>query len=610
MSALTFQGDAFSEYYLTHVIWEDPRLRNLLGTDDLNASYRRAASELLRAERALRDRYTPKSTRTLLLNPLAEILGWNIGEEETVQTEVGIEDAGCALLVDGRPVARVIALGPDAPLDLAPLGHHRRFAPSVSIVRVLEEQDQTWGILLNRFELRLVRRAEGFIASYIAFDLTSIAAGSPAGSDAWRLLWALLRQDAFISEPFLLDRVVSIGREHQERVSGALGTQVQNAIIDFLQGIISHPDNRARLPQPLTESVLKQLYAECLRVLYRMLFALYGESRGLLPDVPTYRNGYSITKLSRQAVAPETDPRRVPTSSGRYFEYSLKALFELLRYGADLGPEGKIPMYDGALFDHSRTGLIESLIWRDETIASVLQRLTMIRSEGGFVHLSYRELDVEQLGAIYENLLEQKPYLAAETMYEVSLDGRELWVNAAERARLAERRGEVADASVATEEDETVDEESDDITDPPEQSEDEVEEETETPARARKPIKVLVELSPGMVYLKAGMTRKQTGSYYTSRSLVEFLVREAVDPLAGGKTPEEILALSVVDPAMGSGPFLVGACRRLSIHLLAAYRGRYQAISAADPDVSPEDIFNERAFTRRSLATGIMRNKH
>ena len=593
MSALTFQGDAFSEYYLTRVVWDDPKVRNLLGLDTVNASYRRAASELLRAERMLRDRHMPRSTTTLLLNPLAEIMGWTLGEEEAIQTEVEVEDAGSALLVDGRPFARVVALGPDAHLDLPPLGHHRRFAPTLSIVRVLEEQNLTWGILLNRFELRLIRRAEGFISSHIAFDLTSIAAGSPAGFDAWRVLWALLRQDALANQPSVLDRIVTIGREHQEGVSRALGGQVQRAVIEYLQGIISHPDNRPRIPQPLTPEFLHRLYAESLRVLYRMLFALYGESRGLLPDLPTYREGYSITRLARRAVTPESDPRRVPTSSGRYYEHSLKAVFELLRFGADLGPEGKIPMYDGALFDHSRTELVESLVWGDNTVANVLQRLTMVETESGLVHLSYRELDVEQLGAIYENLLEQSPQVASETMYKVSLDGRELWVNGIERARLAERRGEAPSGltSDASEEENQDEEEPDE---PQEEPAEEAEEPTEDlPTRSRKPIKVLFEIPAGTVYLKAGMGRKQSGSYYTSRPLVEFLVREAIDPLAKEKTPEEILSLRVVDPAMGSGHFLVGACRRLSEHLLAAYRKRYQDIGAANPEMPPNEIFNE-----------------
>ena len=75
--------------------------------------------------------------------------------------------------------------------------------------------------------------------------------------------------------------------------------------------------------------------------------------------------------------------------------------------------------------------------------------------------------------------------------------------------------------------------------------------------------------------LRPGLGRKQSGSYYTNRAFVEYLVRRAVDPLAEGKSPEEILKLSVCDPAMGSGHFLVGACRRLADHLLSAYRSSY-----------------------------------
>ena len=79
----------------------------------------------------------------------------------------------------------------------------------------------------------------------------------------------------------------------------------------------------------------------------------------------------------------------------------------------------------------------------------------------------------------------------------------------------------------------------------------------------------------GAVILRPGLGRKQSGSYYTNRAFVEYLVRRAVDPLAEDKRPEEILKLAVCDPAMGSGHFLVGACRRLAEHLLSSYRARY-----------------------------------
>lgn len=592
MESLIFHGDAFSEYYLTHLLWDEPRLKALLGLDTIQASYRRAAAEILRAQRALRARQQSRSTRTILLNPIAEILGWTLGEASTVATAEGEEDAGQPLLIEGKTIARVITIGPDAPLDLPVTGTHRRFAPNFSIIRVLEEQNLMWGVLLNAYELRLVRRAEGFVSSYIGFDLTSIAEGSQPGFRAWQLLWALLRADALSTDPPVLERVVEEGRQHQEGVGESLGEQIEGAVVAFVQGILSHPMNAQHHHELINPEGLKQLYTESLRILYRILFVLYGESRNLLPlDMPAYDGGYALTRLARRAAAPETDPRLNPTPSGRYFEWSIRALFNLLREGASLGPEGCIPKYDGTLFDPSRTTLVESLAWGDQAVASVLEKLTLIPARNrGLVRLSYRELDVEQLGAIYENLLEQIPQVAHEILYRVALEKRQLIVNAAERARLAQRRGETLETPSSTEE-----EDEDTLPEDDAESE-EITEEADDEARARgpkKPIRVLEEIPQGSVFLKAGMGRKQTGSFYTSRPLVEFLVRQTVDPLATSKSPEEILSLRILDTAMGSGHFLVGACRRMSEHLLSAYRERYEKVVAEHSELAPGDVFLE-----------------
>jgi hypothetical protein len=597
MESLVFYGDAFSEYYLYHLMWDEPKLKPLLGTESGQSSYRRAATIISHAQRALRAREQPRSTQTLLLKPLGELLGWGLGDEETIETVEGVEDAGAPLILNGQGVfARLRALAPDAPLDLPQSGLHRRFAPTLSMVRVLEEQKLTWGLLLNAYELRLMRRAEGFVASHISFDLTSIAEGSQPGYDAWKLLWALLRDEALQADPPVLERVVTLGREHQERVGEGLGRQVQEALVAFVQGMVSHPANRDRLRQPISHDDLRTIYAESLRVLYRILFALYAESRNLLPlDLPTYRDGYALTRLARLATCPETDPRRRPGGPGRFLELSLRALFDLLRQGADLGPEGGLPQYGGALFDPTGTRLVESLVWGDEMVAAVLEKLTLVPGETtGLVRLSYRELDVEQLGAIYENLLEQTLEIAREPMWRIRLDDREFVVTAEERARLAGRRGEVqreesavAPFEDAPEPDLAEDEISEDV--------DEAEEvESEEPvATHRRPLRVLAEVPAGAVYLKAGMGRKQSGSYYTNRAFVEFLVREAIDPLAVGRSPEQILTLKVVDPAMGSGHFLVGACRRLAEHLLNAYRRRYEEVPTVQPALSMADAFLE-----------------
>lgn len=592
MNPIVVVGEAFSEYFVTRLLWDEPRLRERLDPQGAAQTLRQAQSALRYGRRELRDRRQATSTRTLLLNPLAEILGWRLGAEERIETSEGTEEAGAPLLDGGgRPVARVRVVAPDAHLDFAPSGFHRRHAPHLSLVRVLQEEGLSWGILANAHELRLVRRAEGFIASHLALSLTDLADGSAAAPDIWRLVWGLLRQDAW-GVPPVADLVVALSREHQARVGTGLGRQVQAAVEVLLRGVIAHHDNAGRLPE-ITPGVLRDLYAQSLRFLYRLLFVLYAEARNLLQiDLPTYREGYSLARLAAVATDPRTDPRRTGESAG-YLEASLRALFRLLgrRSPAALGPEGTIPSYAGDLFARLHHGDecvdLDALAWGDQTLAEVLERLTRVPGRrGGELRVSYRELDVEQLGSIYEALLALAPARAAEDLWHAVVDGREVTLTQAQRADLVRRRGEV-DATVqdegeededAAREDEGVSAQDEEETaaDGESADEDEASEGEEdaraAPAGPRKPVRILAAIPRGTVFLRPSMGRKQTGSYYTNRAVVEFLVRRTLDPLAEGKTPEEILRLRVVDPAMGSGHFLVGAGRRLAEHLRDAYR--------------------------------------
>jgi hypothetical protein len=601
MDPVSIQGEAFSEYFLRELMWEDRKLRDALDESGARQRYSAVVSLIRRAQRQLQERHAARSTQTLLVRPFADLLGWRLGEETTVTTAEGDERAGVPLLNGGeKPVARLVALAPDLNMDAAPEGRHRRFAPVLSLVRVLEEQGLNYGLLLNAYRLRLVRRAEGFVASWVDFDLSAIAEGADAGFEAWRTIWALLRHASWEREPPTLDEVISLGRDHAARVNVGLGQQVQQAVVAFIQGVLDHPENEGKTAKPPSREELDRLYRESLRVLYRILFALYAEDRGLLPvDVPTYRDGYSLRRLSRWISDPHTDPRRNPTVGGRFVEASLRALFDLLRTGADLGPEGRIPMYGGGLFDLRETELVDSLRWGEATCAEIIERMTWVPAgpRGRPVHLSYRELDVEQLGSVYETMLEQSVDYAVEPMWRIRLDDRPYVVTEAQRQDLAARRGEVLSSEVeALLASDDEDEEEDEEQEPDEESDDEAEEEQEEqPAARRKPIRVLGRVEPGKVFLRTGMGRKQTGSYYTNRAFVDFLVRRTCDPLAEGKKAHEILALKVVDPAMGSGHFLVGACRRLAEHLLAAYR-------EMDPDEVPQEVTRVWQDEERALA--------
>jgi hypothetical protein len=590
MEVFQVQGDAFSEYYLHKILPQDAKLAPRLDGPGAERTWRPITSLLRHAHRELRGSRQARVTRRVLLDPLAELLSWQLGDPEAIQTSLGEEDGSQPLFFNGndRAAAWVLAIPAEASLDLPPEGLHRRFAPAHSLVRVLEQEGLTWGILLNAYELRVVRRSEGFVSSHLAFSLLDLAADVPGARDAWRLLWGLLRGDAWQPAPSLLDEVVRLGREHQQEVGSILGSQVPAAVERLLQGAITHPVNRETLAPFLTSSasrrdLLEHLHGGALNYLYRILFVLYAEARGLLPlDMPAYRDGYALSGargLVRRVMDRATDPRANPEAATGFYEFSLRALFRLLRDGADLGPEGRIPAYGGGLFHPHREPdcefpELDNLRLGDQTVAHVLEALTHVQTKRGKVTLSYRELDVEQLGSLYEGLLERTVDYVGQQLWRIRLDGDVVLVTEAQLSDLRKRRGEVGVAAPEPEEDDAEDE----ADEPPSAEEDNAEDDAEPVSTGKKkPIRLLDSnpIPAGTVVLRPGIGRKQSGSYYTNRAFVEYLVRRAVDPLAEDKRPEEILKLAVCDPAMGSGHFLVGACRRLAEHLLSAYRARY-----------------------------------
>jgi hypothetical protein len=275
---VAFSGEGFSEYFCTQLLWSDPQLKPLLDADGAEAGFKRASAAVRSAQRALRDREQARSTFQLLLQPLAGLLGWRPGEQSKVATEEAEEEGGVPLLAadGGRPVARAVFLPPGQQFDAAPPGLHRRFAPALSLARVLREEGLTCGLLLNAVSLRLVCVA-GSLPSSVEFDLVAVAEGTYPGLDAWKLLHALLRQPALAADPPVLDRVREVGKQHQRKVSTELGQQVQRAVFTFMQGVIDHPANAGAVPDPVTPGFLATLYQETLHLLYRLLFVLYAE---------------------------------------------------------------------------------------------------------------------------------------------------------------------------------------------------------------------------------------------------------------------------------------------------------------------------------------------
>jgi hypothetical protein len=221
----------------------------------------------------------------------------------------------------------------------------------------------------------------------------------------------------------------------------------------------------------------------------------------------------------------------------------------------------------------------------DRTTAAVLLALATARPRRGVgrERVSFRELDIEHLGNVYQGLLEYEPEEARETLIGCRVAGREFVLSPPELVRLAESKslGVAGDAAIVegTEAaaihpdaplNDAVDEDDEDEDTEEENGDDE--EEAEKGVKKGATLKLTRRLEAGEFFFKPGSARKASGSYYTPTEIVNYLVREALAPLVKDKSAAEIERLRVIDLACGSAHFLVGAARFLGGHLLETYR--------------------------------------
>jgi hypothetical protein len=377
-------------------------------------------------------------------------------------------------------------------------------------------------LLSNGSELRVIRRDPGLggEASYLAVDLAGLA---DLGDDhEWRVLWALFRPEAFTPDSTgesLWDRVETASVDAATSVSENLSGGVRTAITAIANGALADWRRRGQ-PTPTP----RDLFADALKIAYRLLFVAYAEDRGLLPvGTPAYDHGYSLRALRRQIL----DPGAPWEPDSGYLWNTLRAQWGLLRDGADAG-ELQITGFNGGLFDPDKCPLLDDpeLTIGDTFVRDVIDALSYTepmtsinrRDTVGRRPVNYRELGVEQLGSIYEGLLSFEPQIA-DTPKVLARVGR----------------GQSAIVQVLS-------------TD-----------------RLPEKAEALEQYEAGSFYLfEATGQRKGSGSYYTARPLAHFVVGETLRPLVENATPEQILNLRICDPAMGSGAFLVPAVHRLT----------------------------------------------
>jgi hypothetical protein len=404
-------------------------------------------------------------------------------------------------LADPVPV-HLLGWGVDLDTRTKGLAGAAERAPHAMVQELLNRTDaHLWAILANGSTLRMLRDSSTLVgAAYVEFDLEAIFDGE-LFSD-FVALYLVCHRSRF--EPLdadtgprscWLERWREDAIETGARALGDLRVGVRRTIETLGTGFLQHPENIAlRAAVDAGELSLADYHRALLRLVYRLLFCFVAEDRELLldPDAPLqarerYATWFSTARLRRVAT------RRRGTRHGDLWQ-ALSLVLDGL--GSEHGrPELGIAGL-GGLFEHGPSDVLRGEALGNDKLLEAVRHLCVIRPEGGGPqrNVDYRHLGAEELGGIYESLLEYVPRLDQGT-HAFTLE------------------------------------------------------------------------------LLTGNERKLTGAYYTPESLIACLLDSALDPLldeaeAADDPDEALLALTVCDPACGSGHFLVAAARRIA-HRLA-----------------------------------------
>ena len=477
--------------------------------------------------------------------------------------------------------------------------------------RLLRETGTPAGLLFNGRTLRLISTPKGENSGWLEFRVDDMlqTAGRPI-STAMR---ELLGQSRLLGVPRdrRLAALLENSRKYQNEVSERLAGQVLHALYELLRGFqAAHDASKGELLRQALADQPEDVYRGLLTLILRLVFLLYTEERDMLPQDETFLGSYSLAALHQRLRA---DAALNPdTMDQRYGAYAqILVLSRMVHDGARCG-DMQLPPRHGALFDPDRyrflegrggqtagarqlSERIEPPLVSDGTIYRVLEKLIVLDGE----RISYRALDVEHVGSVYETMMGFRLETAT---------GRSVAIKA------AKKQGAPA----------TVDIEALLRTPPSDRAkwlQDRTDRKlTDRVKRAVRDCDSLEALlaaldavidkdaTPDVVpeqamILQPSEERRRSGSHYTPRELTEPIVRNTIGPLlsrmrgpqGGAPRPEQILDLKVCDPAMGSGAFLVEACRQLGDALVEAWHAH-----DAVPDIPPDE--DETVFARRQVA--------
>ena len=531
-------GQLFTHYFLTDGIRTTPEWQASVADPQEFATFREGISGLFDSFSGY-NQPNEAVTEQVLIRPVLELLGWT--EYLAQQAAVGNEDIPDHLLFADES-AKMSAAGQGKPQDRYADAHlveeSKRYglpldyrdindkiqasSPHGQILRYLSTAGITtddrirWGVLTNGALWRLYdNRARPRASGFFQVDVPAIL--DDDGEDELRTFFLLFRRQAFTlvegATTTFVETALAEGRRYEEQVAQDLSGVVFEDVFPKLVTALAEKSGA-----PLTE-----VRDAALIFLYRLLFVLYAEDRGLLPVNDVRYADYGLRKRVRDDVAQKTADRHTFSEMATVYYDRLASLFRQIDQGdQSIG----LPPYNGGLFSAEAAPLLETNRLADSAVAPIVHGLSHTKgylsgwtgtgkAEGKPRFVNYRDMSVQQLGSIYERLMEQEP--ARES------DG-----------------------------------------------------------------KIAIRPNP--------YARKDSGSFYTPQELVDLIIDQTLEPLVEERLEafknrakelksdhrpqderraelelldpaEAVLDLKVLDPAMGSGHFLVSAVDFLSDYI-------------------------------------------
>lgn len=490
------------------------------------------------------------------------------------------------------------------------LGEQQR-DPAAAISAIFESEHPPHHVLVVAgATLVLATRGKWHQGRYLAVDLgTALERGDATAKGELETIAALFSYGALVpldeTAEAEIDRFDAKSVRNATGVSEDLREGVRHAVETIANEAIIQRKNQ-KLAVYDHPGFARQITAESLRYLYRILFLLYAESRPELEVVPVlseaYERGYGLERLRELTIADlHTDEAR----RGTHIDDSLRMLFKLVNTGhrhIEAQRQGGLGSGDdevrdddtgfifhpleSTLFSPKSTPLLDSFGLRNKAMQKVLEHLLLSAESKGKERqfVSYQALGINQLGAVYERLMAYSGFLADEDLYEIreidkkgeQKSGGASWVVPVHRA------DEFPDAAFVTERDEETGE--------------------DHRVRYRK---------GEFVYRLSGRDRQRSASYYTPEVLTEFVVRHALEELLGqgdtATSADEILAMTICEPALGSGAFLNEAINQLASAYLS--RKQLELGETIDPERYPEELQKVKAHFALHQAYGVDLNE-